>query len=130
MNNCEKIKMENIFIKLNIIDDLSIIILKYLTTSHYNILKKNTSKIDYKKIIKYDSKLMVKIKKKLDKRTIMSECVTSGKLENVKWLLKNKYPIENWTFSYAAGSGNLEIMKWLLKHEFPIITIHKSHRTF
>jgi len=74
--------MENLFIKLKIINDLWKIILKFITTSHNNLLNKVKS-IDSYEIIKYDSKLMI-IKKKLNKN-VFGYCAKYVKLDNMKW---------------------------------------------
>jgi hypothetical protein len=76
--------MRNIFIKLRIINDLSKIILKYLTKSQNNLLKKKLEEIDEKEIIKYDSKLMLRIIKSRNKNKF-HYCAEYGKLENMKW---------------------------------------------
>jgi len=78
--------MENIFIKLRIINDLSKIILKYLTKSQNNLLNDELEEKDIKGIIKHDSKLMIKIiKNKNNNRNIFDYCAEYGKLENMKW---------------------------------------------
>jgi hypothetical protein len=43
----------------------------------------------------------------------------NGNLENMKWLLENKFPYDEYVFQRAAENGNLENMKWLLKNKFP-----------
>jgi len=50
--------MENLFIKLKIINDLWKIILKYLTKPQNNLSEK-LEYVDEKEIINYDSKLMI-----------------------------------------------------------------------
>ena len=47
------------------------------------------------------------------------DAAKNGNLENMKWLLENKFPYDELTFSYAAKNGNLENMKWLLENRFP-----------
>jgi hypothetical protein len=96
----EKIKMENLFIKLKIINDLSKIILKCLTKSQNNLLNEKLEYVDEKEIIKYDSKLMIKtIKNKNKNIDLFDYCAKYGKLENMKWLLENKFPYDEWTFN-------------------------------
>mgnify|MGYP001371839268 CR=1 FL=1 len=74
--------MENIFTKLGIINDLSIQIIKFLIESHKNLLNKN-GKIEIREIIKYDPKLMVKLKDYLNDDEIFRICAKYGKLENM-----------------------------------------------
>jgi len=76
--------MENLFIKLRIINDLSKIILKYLTKSQNNLLNKKLENIDEREIIKYDSKLMLRIIKSKNGNKF-EYCAEYGKLENMKW---------------------------------------------
>jgi len=61
--------MENLFIRSRIINDLSKIILKYLTKSQNNLLNKKLEKMNKKEIIKHDSKLMIKIVKNKNENT-------------------------------------------------------------
>jgi len=80
--------MKCIFVELKIINNLLKIILKYLIESHNNLLNKKLNEIDIKKIIKYDSKLMVILVDELVKRKIIEICAEYGKFENIKWLHK------------------------------------------
>jgi len=50
---------------------------------------------------------------------VFSNAAENGNLENMKWLLENKFPYNIWTFAYAAKNGNIENIKWLLENEFP-----------
>jgi len=109
--------MEEIFIKLKIINDLSKIILRYLTNSQNKLLNKNSRNLEIEEIIKYDSKLMVSLKKILNRNKILDICTLYGKLDNMKWLFKNEFICDYWewdcqTFECAAINGNLENMKW------------------
>ena len=63
--------MNNLFIKLKIINDLSKIILSYLTKSHNNLLSNKLGNINTEEIIKYDSRLMVNIKDKINQVLIL-----------------------------------------------------------
>ena len=55
---------------------------------------------------------MINIIKKINRNRILYICARYGRLENVKWLLKNKFPYCIWgIFSAAAENGNLENMK-------------------
>jgi len=82
----EEIKMENLSVKLKIINDLWKKILKYLTKSQNNLLIKKLEYVNEKEIIKYDSKLMIKIIKNKNKnKNIFDYCGEYGKLENMKW---------------------------------------------
>lgn len=56
-------KMEDLFVKLKIINDLSKIILKYLTSSHTKLLNGNSQETNMCTIIIYDPKLMVYMKR-------------------------------------------------------------------
>mgnify|MGYP001405696698 CR=1 FL=1 len=112
--------MENLFIKLKIVKDLSKIILGYLTKSQYNLLNKRIELVDKEEIILFDSKLLVCIMKYLDdKNKIFELCTKFGKLKNMKWLFKKKIPYNEKIFMYAAKNGNLKNMKWLYKNKFP-----------
>jgi len=128
--------MEKIFIKIKITNDLSKIILRYLTKSQNSLLNEKSKNFNIKEIIKYDSKLIVNIKDKLNKNTI-AICAKYGNLQNMKWLFKNDLHMKNEdskkctrlilgepdesvrTFAYAAENGKIENMKWLLKNKFP-----------
>jgi len=76
--------MENIFNKLKIINDLLKIILKYLTKSQNNLLNGKLDDINIIEIIKYDQKIMIKLKTKLCRDKIFEICAKYGKLENMK----------------------------------------------
>jgi len=43
----------------------------------------------------------------------------NGNIENMKWLLENKFPYDECTFKYAVENINLENIKWLLENNFP-----------
>jgi hypothetical protein len=48
----------------------------------------------------------------------------NGNLDNMKWLLKNKFPYDTFTFTYATENGNLDNIKWLLENKFPTTHLH------
>jgi len=105
--------MKIIFEKIKIISDISDIISKYLSKSQNDLLNKNVENTDIDEIIKYDSKLIVSMKKKLKKHKIFGICVEYEKQENMKWLLKNKYPFYRKTFEKSGQnrkSGNYEMV--------------------
>jgi hypothetical protein len=54
---------------------------------------------------------------KIDKRTYLF-AAEKGKLNVIKWLVKNKYERNYYTFAFAAKNGNIENMKWLLENNF------------
>jgi hypothetical protein len=62
---------------------------------------------------------MVNIIKKVNKYKFFEICAEYEHLENMRWLLKNKFPFDEETFSNAAINGNLRIMKLLLKNKIP-----------
>ena len=53
---------------------------------------------------------MIIIREKLDNDTF-NNCAKYGKLENMKWLLKNNFPYNSRVFDYASKNENLENMK-------------------
>src|SRR5579871_3011947 len=91
------------------IQDLSNIIKSYLTKTYLDIL--NQKEINnIKELFEYDSDMMIylinnniiKIKKNL-----FEFSAKYGNLENIKWLLENKFPYDSWVFRNAAENGNL-----------------------
>jgi len=111
-------KTEDLFMKIEIINDLLNLIKKYLTESHKKILKE-LKNINMDEIVIYDPKLMVIMKMKLKKYRIFEKCAKYGRLENMKWLLRNEFPYNKKVFSNAEENGNLENMKWLYRKKFP-----------
>jgi len=45
--------------------------------------------------------------------------IENGRLENMKWLLENKFPYSEKVFEIAIKKDNIYIMKWLLQNKFP-----------
>ena len=43
----------------------------------------------------------------------------NGNLENMKWMLQNDFPKDEYIFEYAAINGNLDNMNWMLRNNFP-----------
>ena len=101
--------MEDLFIKLKIINDLSKIILKCLTKSQINLLKNKLEKIRSEEIVIHDPKLIVNIKELLsDKYLTFEICSEYGNLEIMKWLYRNKYP---YNIRYLYSQPKMEIWK-------------------
>lgn len=48
-----------------------------------------------------------------------------GTIENIKWLLYNKYPYDENVFAYVALRGNIKDMQWLYDNNFP-----RNEKTF
>src|ERR1700730_12170738 len=113
--------MENILDNLNIIKPLRSIIYNYLSKSHKRILNLSNNEIDIDNLIKYDAELMIyyiNFYYKNRNVTFFNICAKYGKLDNMKWLLKNQFPYNEETFESAAKNGNLDNMKWLFKNKF------------
>src|SRR5258706_16296097 len=105
-----------------IIKDLIKVIYAYLTPSNQHVLGIENVKFDMKEIIKYDSHLMVYcIEKKYSyiKDSLFKLNAKYGNLDNLKWLLDNHFPFDEWTFAYAVERNNLDTLKWLLNNHFP-----------
>src|ERR1700730_7539038 len=99
-----------------IIKDIKKIIYSYLSMSHKIILKinENNENFDMVDLIKYDSELMIyciEEKYEYNKYQLFNFCAKNENLENMKWLLENKFPYDELTFAYSAENGNLDNMK-------------------
>src|SRR5690349_11651688 len=92
----------------NLIPDIEEIILSYLTDSFLILLGKS-NKFYIEEITAYDSELMIyciKNEKNIKKEKLFTLCALYGKLNNMKWLLENKFPYDTWTFTYAEINEN------------------------
>ncbi|KKN06944.1 hypothetical protein LCGC14_1072230, partial [marine sediment metagenome] len=49
-----------------------------------------------------------------------------GNLDNMKWLKRNGYPCNTWTFKAATINGNLDNIKWLKENGCDVIEYQSS----
>jgi len=52
--------------------------------------------------------------------------VSNGNLDNMKWLKRNGYPCNTWTFKAATINGNLDNIKWLKENGCDVIEYQSS----
>jgi hypothetical protein len=81
--------MNEIFVKLGIINDLSKMILNYLTMSHNNILASG-GVFFVSDIIKYDYKMMPSLMLEADKFLWLEKCSKYKKSSNISWMLEKR----------------------------------------
>jgi hypothetical protein len=87
-------EIDNIFVKINIINNLKNIILACLTDSHKNILNINDYDFKISEIISKDCKLMNYLLKELDKQEkddVFALCAKYVKMENMRLLKKRVF---------------------------------------
>src|SRR5437660_825537 len=95
----------DIMLEEHLISDLNKIIKQYLSESHLCLLGEKNKKFTDKDLLKYDPELMVQYINKFNEIFLFSTNAEYGNLENMKWLLENKFKYDYRTFESAALHG-------------------------
>ena len=113
----------------HLIPDLAKITKGYLSDSFLNLVGDKTKNFSSSGLIRYDPELMIpnidKIKAEhaFYPKSFMARifnCNASyANIENLKWLLDNKFPYNKFTVAWAAKEGNFDNIKWLVQNHFP-----------